>query len=1169
MVVGFIARRPDDSSQLLNRILDSNVFGSGSMDRVLAVDKEEIQDWLKCRRISYFHEEDKGILFLQFCATRCPIVDESGTDEAVEEQEFGDLQGLLFMFSVCHIIIYIREGSRIDTQILKKFRVLQSAKQALNPYVKSQTTSSLPSRPYSSASSRPSRSATACRTSPGRAGGSSSRNGSGISLMSGLGSHTSLIPGQCTPVALFVFIDDVSDAPNESSNSEESVESSSVSHSSSLSSVARSAHPMKGSGSVVVLARPASKSEGGFRKKLQSSLEGQIRFLIKKCRTLSGYEGGHGGPRNGGVSNTAPLFTLDASKAVVLLDRLDNQKGESLEFATSLVEDVINGKATSDSLLLETHSQSSNKEDILSVKEFIYRQSDVLRGRGGLVANSNSGSAAGVGMAAVAAAVAAASASSGKTFNTPELPSLDVWLLSSEQILSGFLSAKSEKMNESSIGGRKQDQNTVSSQAQGIPVGSNNPLDMAVSCLEGGTGLNRKFSKLWCERSLPSAKDIYLKELPAFYPTSHHEVHLRKALHAFRSMVRGPAVELFAKKLEEQCTSIWKCGRQLCDAVSLTGKPCMHPRHDTETDETISEAATQSHSSGYVFLHACSCGRTRRLRPDPFDFESANSTSSCFLDCDKLLPTLQLPEISSTGPIKPSHWSLIRMGGSKYYEPSKGLLQSGFCSSEKFLFKWTIFLEKQRMPGDISVRIQDYDYLRRSNMGLNAELYANLESKKADPREVSSGEIQSHFENSATSLEAANSGGNNISFGRGLPNFTMKKPFAEVVAGSAATDSGFPPLQQRKQPLPVLGKSLKKDKAKYPSIERIHASLDQGPQKGDEVSSVKQTLTLVSSNGSSNGRPFLQIGSNVVPVQVGSNEKVKQEPGLKYVTVYVGFEHECPHGHRFLLSPEHLNQLGPPYALLEESHLPSLAETSEHILADSSNLIKNGGRGKIHLNPNAVTAMRTTNKVRNRDKSKDVPNNNLRGFGQTPFSMHDKNHNQKFPSMSSYPLSVKDIESDFHSISLEDGGSAFSMLNRDLPVYMTCPHCKSAKNKKDPPDAKFSSSISQLHRIFMVTPAFPIVLATCPVIHFEASCLPSSVPGHEQKLQFSFGSPVILPPESFVTLRLPFIYGAQMEDGSLHSLTPFEDKPEQTAWIIKGTTLQLMSKGKLSEGFSK
>ena len=50
-----------------------------------------------------------------------------------------------------------------------------------------------------------------------------------------------------------------------------------------------------------------------------------------------------------GISSSAPLLLLDSSQVVVLLDRSGNQRGEFLEFATDLVEDVLNGKAASDS----------------------------------------------------------------------------------------------------------------------------------------------------------------------------------------------------------------------------------------------------------------------------------------------------------------------------------------------------------------------------------------------------------------------------------------------------------------------------------------------------------------------------------------------------------------------------------------------------------------------------------------------------------------------------------------------------------------------------------------------------------------------------------------------------------------------------------------------------
>ncbi|ONI00938.1 hypothetical protein PRUPE_6G112700 [Prunus persica] len=1145
VVVGFIGRSPDDSAQLINRILDFNVFGSGNLDKSLCLEKEELRDWFRWRRISYFHEQQKGILFLQFCSTRCPAMDDgfsesgSGFDSPVEEHDFGDLQGLLFMFSVCHVIIYIQEGSRFESELLKNFRVLQAAKHALAPFVRSQTLQPTPSRPPSSLSSaRPTTSTTSTNSSSqGRSGSILNRNASSISLMSGLGSYTSLFPGQCTPVTLFVFIDDFSDVPNPSSNVEESSDTSSHNQSSSLGSLARPSLPVKGSGSVVVLARPVSKSEGSFRKKLQSSLEAQIRFLIKKCRTLSGSETSHAGSRSGGASSSAPLFSLDASRAVLLLDRCTNQRGESLEFATGLVEDVLNGKGTSDSLLLESHGQSASKEDIISVKEFIVRQSDILRGRGGLVSNSSSG---GVGMAAVAAAVAAASAASatsGKTFSTPELPNFQIWLSSSQQILHGVLSAKGGCIDETEFSKRKPRlRNNVPQIVEGISSKGLDPLDLAVYWLESGKKLNTKFSTLWCERTLPAAKEVYLKDLPVCYATSQHEAHLEKALHAFHSMVKGRAVQRFAKKLEDECTSIWKSGRQLCDAISLTGKPCMHQRHEVETSESLSGAPVKQHSSGYVFLHACSCGRSRRLRSDPFDFESANITFNCFPDCDKHLPTLQLPEVNNTGPIQPSSWSLIRIGGAKYYEPSKGLLQSGFSSSQKFLLKWTIFLEKQKSPNDLPVGTVHQGSVDRSDTNLKFESKADVQ--------LYTGDLKSGVGSLRKPAEDIVSDDNKISFGKGLPNFTMRKAFSEVVAGTAGADSGFPSIQQRKTSS-GLDNSINKTRTRDQIVERTS---DKGPWKSEDVVSVQEKFSRISST---NGDPYLRIGSNVVPVNLNGSERLKMNPSLKHVVVYVGFEHECPHGHRFLLNPEHLSELGSSYQLPEES-----LENSDHSLAEAFKINRNGFHAKVHRNSNRTTVT-AANKERRVNKSKDiVTNGNLNFDGLIQFSGPAKEQNQTSFSASALPNFSKLLEGSFQSISLDDGGSAFSMLNRNLPIYMNCPHCRHSRDKQNPPKTKFAGTISQLQRIFVVTPPFPVILATCPVIQFEASCLPTSVPEREQKLQFTLGCQVVLPPESFITLRLPFVYGVQLEDGSSRSLNCLEHQPEVTAWIIKGTTLQ-------------
>ncbi|XP_020230965.1 uncharacterized protein LOC109811592 isoform X2 [Cajanus cajan] len=1135
VVVGFVARRHDDSAQLLNRVIDSNAFASGNLDTPLLVDDEEAREWFRRRRISYFHDHDKGILFLQFSSTLCPSIhadDDAappGFDSAVEEHEFGDLRGMLFMFSVCHVIIYIEEGSHFGTRSLRNFRVLQAAKHAMAPFVRSQTMPPLPSRSHPTSSSRPAASA--------------ANNSS---------------PGQCIPVTLFVFVDDFSNLSNSSANGEESSDVSSVSQSSSLSGVTKGNLPAKGSGSVVVLARPASRSEGGFRKKLQLSLEAQIRFLIKKCRTLSGSEITHSGVRTGGTSTSAPLFSLDASRTVVLLDRFSNQRGESLEFASGLVEDVLNGKATSDSLLLESHGQSSSKEDLISVKEFIYRQSDILRGRGGLI-NTNSGSAAGVGMVAVAAAAAAASAASGKTFTTPDLPNLEVWLSSSRHILSGVLCAKGGCLDEFEIIKRKpRPRNNVSSTVEGS-LKSTNPLDVAVSWLQSGRGLNTKFSTLWCQRAIPSAKEIYLKDLPACYPTSQHKTHLYKALHAFRSMVKGPAVELFAKRLEEECTSIWNSGRQLCDAVSLTGNPCMHRRHDIETNNS-DRALPKPHSSGYFFLHACACGRSRQLCPDPFDFESADA--SCFFDCDKLLPAVKLPEIVFAGPVQSSSWSLLRIGGARYYESSKGLLQSGFCVTEKFLLKWTIYLEKQKRPNDSTESIVKQDSVIRA-----PKVEYSADSRKTGVRQAHAA-VQDGVEDQGTSLDIMKADDKKISFGRGFPIFKMRKPFSEVVAGSAASDSGFPPLQQRKLPTPGSEKGMKESRSSNQNVEQVNAAIDhQISQKSQHVSSTQEHLD---GNGNNNicrdDDPFLRIGSNVVPVYLNGGERNKSH-SLKHAIVYVGFEHECPRGHRFLLNAEHLTELGPSYSLSEESRMSSM-EPAGRNQAYQTKVSKNASWNKAHRSSNEILST-ISNKERDVNKSNEmIPNGDSNSDGLIHTSIPLKQHNLTSMNALSKPVNlIKDNGGDLQAISMDNDDLAFSMLNQNLPVYMICPHCRHSRNKKDTPKVKFASGISQLKRIFLVTPAFPVILATCPVVQFETSCLSPSVPDREQKLQFSLGCQVILPPESFLTLKLPFVYGVQLEDGNKHPLNPFEQQPEMTAWITKGTILQILSKGNSDEGY--
>lgn len=257
---------------------------------------------------------------------------------------------------MCHILLIVQEGSRFDPRYLRMFRTLQTAKHALAPFVKTQVLPSV--LPQSASRSSPSHRAGALsRDTVGRngAGVSSGRQSTSNGYVGG--PAPVLYPGQCTPVTLFVCLEDCIESASGcntlGSATEDASDGSGVPSSlhsgpgSSSSSGSTYSRLSKSSQSNPGLSRPGSKTEGGVRKKLQVSTEAQIRFLLKKCRTLASVvgEGGSSGGSAaaalrglaggvstfGGAGNGGALFALDQSRAAVFIDRTSNRQGAGLE----------------------------------------------------------------------------------------------------------------------------------------------------------------------------------------------------------------------------------------------------------------------------------------------------------------------------------------------------------------------------------------------------------------------------------------------------------------------------------------------------------------------------------------------------------------------------------------------------------------------------------------------------------------------------------------------------------------------------------------------------------------------------------------------------------------------------------------------------------------------
>jgi len=251
-----------------------------------------------------------------------------------------------------------------------------------------------------------------------------------------------------------------------------------------------------------------------------------------------------------------------------------------------------------------------------------------------------------------------------------------------------------------------------------------------VEKLKGFLDPEYKFSQSRCIQVLPTAREQYLHKLPPYYNTEVHNQQMEKVFTVFYQNTRGPATENYASRLRDECTKIFNAGRRLCDAVSLTGRPCSHKVHDLPSERVVvkiakaednnedqrrkgskepsDERSVMEHSSGFHSLHACNCGKTRNIRDDPFDLKQANY-GFFQMPCCSSLPSLFIPPLSFQDPaqIQPTayendrtdskdkeqenrktekkeeefmEWHVCVLGGSETYKKEVGIMQDGFVN---------------------------------------------------------------------------------------------------------------------------------------------------------------------------------------------------------------------------------------------------------------------------------------------------------------------------------------------------------------------------------------------------------------------------------------------------------------------------------------------------------
>jgi hypothetical protein len=135
---------------------------------------------------------------------------------------------------------------------------------------------------------------------------------------------------------------------------------------------------------------------------------------------------------------------------------------------------------------------------------------------------------------------------------------------------------------------------------------------------------------------------------------------MTRVVSAFRSKATGSARPRFEAQLRTECMHIWQNGRQLCDACSLTGQPCILRKHGSDTPHTSGVQSRRSCSCGTLDLHMYSCIFPRVIPVSDLCVTRSNSINcrrsfragGCELQF-RLLPVPGLPAARRDGLLRP------------------------------------------------------------------------------------------------------------------------------------------------------------------------------------------------------------------------------------------------------------------------------------------------------------------------------------------------------------------------------------------------------------------------------------------------------------------------------------------------------------------------------------
>ena len=156
------------------------------------------------------------------------------------------------------------------------------------------------------------------------------------------------------------------------------------------------------------------------------------------------------------------------------------------------------------------------------------------------------------------------------------LPSASLWSSVATQLLDKVFSAEATPAPEEPRGGEPRATALLGSGSGGDGGGRR---ALTAAALGKALDAETAFSTARCQAALPAARDLYSRALPPQYSQEVHDARVAAATEFFLTAALGLASDSHVQRLRRECMSLWKAGRQLCDARSLTGRQCTYRQH--------------------------------------------------------------------------------------------------------------------------------------------------------------------------------------------------------------------------------------------------------------------------------------------------------------------------------------------------------------------------------------------------------------------------------------------------------------------------------------------------------------------------------------------------------------------------------------------------------------